>query len=160
MMTFSFRSRGWCVEAAASAGPTGGLVAAHSLALIDLYPPSFGRPSLTFFSANAGWPSPFFFPRHSEKSPNTAHGGSPLHEYLICNAAISHFCSGFVSSFLLSSPLCACVCAHVCVNDRRCVVAVQAGAAGVSHRQGAHPQVRRPVSLSNGRDHIQGEQAG
>lgn len=30
----------------------------------------------------------------------------PLHEYLICNAAISHFCFGIVSSFLLSSPLC------------------------------------------------------
>lgn len=54
--------------------PQGRLVARwlqHSLACIDLCLPSFGSPSLTF-CADTGEPSAFFFfPSHSEESPNT-----------------------------------------------------------------------------------------
>lgn len=81
-----------------------------------------------------------------------AYSHSP-HEYLICVAAITHF----------SSPLCPLVdvsLAGVCalMNVYGCV-AVQAGAAGVSYREGAHPEVFRSVSLSNRSSGIQGGEA-
>lgn len=100
-------------DAAASAGSTGGAVVAHSLASYWFMPPIvwMAVPDLR----RRRLAKSLFFPPHSQKSPNTAHSGSPLHEYFICNTEKSHFCSGFVSSFLLSSPLCACVLMSVAV---------------------------------------------
>lgn len=76
-----------------------------------------------------------------------AYSGSP-HEYLICNAAITHF---------TPAPCVLLLPCRLCVNACR-RIAVQAGAAGMSHREGAHPEVSGAVSLSNRCPRLQGEQ--
>lgn len=73
------------------------------------------------------------------------------HEYLIYILAITHFTSPLCPLFDVTGVLYvnACICVFC--------VAVQAGAAGVSHWEGSYPEVLRSVSLSNCCPYIQGE---
>lgn len=112
MMTFSFRSRGSELS----------VWLCRSLGGADQRPGGCTFPGAYWFMPPVVWMAvpdllrghrlakSIFFPPHSENSPNTPHGDSPLHEYLNCNTAISHFRFGFESSLLSSSPRRACTC--------------------------------------------------